>query len=214
MWPLIKGEVTESPRKEIIISDNTLISGKYKLMTHSMQYAIWQGVQFPNKSTDYQRILFDSKIECSRSSPCLFDIYNDPSEHHDLSESLPIITEKMYERLQTLSDGFWSNNEIGNDSCPDSVDLNGLSCGCWIAINIYNSFVGPYQDLTEEQIETILYKQFGFQQKNVYIYYGLSIIAFLSIIIITKYCNICNSKKTTARNVTNEYSYGAIADFD
>lgn len=33
MWPLISGEVSESPRNEILVSDTTLIIGDYKLMT-------------------------------------------------------------------------------------------------------------------------------------------------------------------------------------
>lgn len=36
------------------------------------------------------------------------------------------------------------------DSCPEALDTDELSCGCWMALNNWNGFVGPYQDLEEK----------------------------------------------------------------
>merc|ERR1712013_218182 len=52
---------------------------------------------------------------------------------------------------------------MGEDSCPDGFSLEvqvgvgrgkekALSCGCWMALNNYNAFTGPYQDLQETHI--------------------------------------------------------------
>ena len=41
LWPLISGQVSHSPRSEIVISEHTLIFGDYKLMVGNHNYAIW-----------------------------------------------------------------------------------------------------------------------------------------------------------------------------
>lgn len=40
LWPLISGQVTTSPRTEVVISDHTLIYGDFKLMVGNHNYAI------------------------------------------------------------------------------------------------------------------------------------------------------------------------------
>ena len=61
MWPLIAGDVDESPRYELIMNKNTLIQGEYKLITgSSTKYAIWQSAIFPNASTPTQSELEES----------------------------------------------------------------------------------------------------------------------------------------------------------
>lgn len=42
VWPYMMGEVEESPRFEIIISDTTIIYDAYKLMIGKYPYAVWQ----------------------------------------------------------------------------------------------------------------------------------------------------------------------------
>lgn len=44
LWPLISGEVTSSPRTELVISPTVLISGAFKLNTGISKYALWQGI--------------------------------------------------------------------------------------------------------------------------------------------------------------------------
>eukprot|EP01083_Nonionella_stella_P247271 857511_1 len=66
MWPLISGQITQSPRNELIMGKNTLLSGDYKLITgSSTKYAIWQGPKFPNASTPSQNELLDMKLICN-----------------------------------------------------------------------------------------------------------------------------------------------------
>ena len=54
MWPLLSGESAESPRIDVPISYNTLISGDYKILTGLVDQAGWTGLQYPN--LQYQSI--------------------------------------------------------------------------------------------------------------------------------------------------------------
>jgi len=81
----------------------------------------------------------------------------DPMEFTDISDQRPDLVDAMSLRMQELWDGFYENDRMGEDSCPseynEEMDPFGdpLSCGCWMAQHNYNWFIGPYQDLTEEQ---------------------------------------------------------------
>ena len=71
MWPLISGEVEESPRSELVMNKNTLIVGDYKLIKGpSTKYAIWQSAVFPNSSTPSQQELAESFVFVSLCDPC------------------------------------------------------------------------------------------------------------------------------------------------
>jgi len=56
----------------------------------------------------------------------------------------------MTNEFMKLSEDFYTNTEQGMDSCPAALDTEELACGCWTALNNYNYFVGPYQDLETE----------------------------------------------------------------
>lgn len=51
IWPYMMGEVDESPRFEIIISDTTIIYDAYKLMIGKYPYAVWQSGMLGGMST-------------------------------------------------------------------------------------------------------------------------------------------------------------------
>jgi len=150
LWPLISGQVDESPRSDIIVGPNAYISGRYKIHIHDVRYAVLQEPQWPNPTTPTQSELKKTIVECDWESPCLFDIFEDPSESKNIATDYPEIVESMTTEFKKLSEDFYSNTEQGMDSCPAALDTEELACGCWTALNNYNYFVGPYQDLTEE----------------------------------------------------------------
>ena len=51
VWSLIPGQNTTSPRTDIPVSHDTLISGDYKIITGSLTHSVWTGPQFPNTTT-------------------------------------------------------------------------------------------------------------------------------------------------------------------
>jgi hypothetical protein len=75
---------------------------------------------------------------------CLFDVLNDPGEHIDLSSEHPEILARMKQRLTELKDNFYENNDKNVDVCPPNIDI---PCACWMAINYYGGFYGPYQEV-------------------------------------------------------------------
>jgi len=155
LWPLLSGETNESPRMELPISGNTLIIGDYKLIVGNQRYAVWQEAVWPHGDLEDDE-LKHTELECSVESPCLFDVAMDPMEFTDIADQRPDLVDSMSVRMQELWEGFYENDRMGEDSCPSGFDEemdpfgDPISCGCWMAQNNYNWFIGPYQDLTEE----------------------------------------------------------------
>merc|ERR1719474_1870827 len=76
------------------------------------------------------------------------------------------VAEEMMAKLEEYRTGFYENDRVGTDSCPDDYDLTvtvgagkastqHLDCGCWMATFNYGSFDGPYQDLEDEYIHFV-----------------------------------------------------------
>ena len=81
LWPLISGQVSVSPRSEIVLSPSTIISGEFKLLTQSFKYAVWQAPVWPNSSTPTEGELEDTVLSCHQQNGyCLFNIFDDESE--------------------------------------------------------------------------------------------------------------------------------------
>jgi len=149
LWPLISGQVSESPRSDVALGPNAYISGRFKLHVHSVQNAVLQEPKWPNQRTASQSEIKATVTECDWERPCLFDIFEDPSETEDIAGDRPDVVTAMKAAFQTISEGIYENELQGTDSCPASLNTEELSCGCWMAIVNYNLFVGPYQDLEE-----------------------------------------------------------------
>merc|ERR1719334_251883 len=163
MWPLISGEVSESPRNEILVSDTTLIIGDYKLMTGKFKFAIWQAPVWPLGTTPSQEILEQTTLDCVGSkgdSPCLFNIREDESEYVNIAKLHPDVVKGMQTRFEELKQTFLEPPDLYEDSCPEnfrivvevgaSKEQKELPCGCWMAVYNYNGFDGPYQNLPSE----------------------------------------------------------------
>merc|ERR1712154_373022 len=85
VWDLIAGINATSPRYELAIDNNTLMQGKYKLITGTnVNYASWGGPTFPNATTP-QHPVAGTELHCTRT-PCLFNVEEDMTEHADIAE--------------------------------------------------------------------------------------------------------------------------------
>ena len=85
VWPLISGQNTASPRTDIPVSHDTLISGDYKIITGSLTHSVWTGPQFPNTTTTPAQIRATEKC----GDGCLFNIKDDPYEYDNLVTKMP-----------------------------------------------------------------------------------------------------------------------------
>ena len=145
VWPLVIGETKTSPRQELPVNANTLISGRFKLLTGSVSPAGWTGPAYPNASSghgDAGAVL----LNCTTPGKpaCLFDVVQDPEERHDIALEQPELVQTLIKRLAQLSKSFWANRERGSDACPPGAPG---PCACWMAKHKYGGFLGPYQEV-------------------------------------------------------------------
>eukprot|EP01084_Bolivina_argentea_P056022 102589_1 len=150
MWGLLSGKQADSPRQEVVISPYTLINGEYKLIKENLFYNVWSTAISPNSETLSEDALKATYGSCSDEGGCLFNVVDDPSEYHELSETHADMKEFLVERLAQAQDSIYTNEDSGTDACPSKRSYT--YCGCWMAEHHYNFFVGPYQNLEEEEV--------------------------------------------------------------
>ena len=142
IWPYLIGKSDTSPRQEIPLSYHSLIQGNFKLIWRDkVPESSWTGPRSPNGSSTQEGL--DVVVDCRDG--CLFNVAEDRGEHVDLSEQYPIKVQAMQRRLIELRKDFFENNDRGMDSCPVGIDV---PCACWMAVNYYGGFFGPWQSIT------------------------------------------------------------------
>jgi hypothetical protein len=104
MWPLLSAANSTSPRTEVVLTplsgdryngsntksgDAALIVGRHKLIVGDIAQASWCGIDYPNASVAWDT--WSTILNCTRPGKrgCLFDIFADPHEHHDMAEEMP-----------------------------------------------------------------------------------------------------------------------------
>jgi hypothetical protein len=123
MWDYLTGATTQSPRTEVPLStvnwhgyknlnlslneSAAVIIGHHKLVVGSQGYlGFWMGPLYPNASTPCgnEHVGKGHSALCGAgcSTGCVFDIYADPTEHHDLAEHLPHVKDLLLARLQHM----------------------------------------------------------------------------------------------------------------
>ena len=130
MWPLISGETDTSPRTDVPISNNTLISGDYKLLIGTIVRAGWTGPQYPNQTNPNGGI---AAIQDCGINGCLYNIKDDPEERKDISGDMPNIMKLMYLAIEE-----YQETHFNPDRGPVSPDA------CKMALDTYDGFWGPF----------------------------------------------------------------------
>ena len=145
VWPLISGANLTSPRVEIPVQPNVLISGQYKLITNRMIEASWAGPDYPNASSPASPVDPGPTLICAAHGGCLFDVVADPTEHEDIAAQNPAIVADMAARLAVLAKGFFTNSDdfSATTVCPADTG-NVTPCGCWAALNVWGGYFGPW----------------------------------------------------------------------
>eukprot|EP01060_Flectonema_neradi_P000751 TRINITY_DN10467_c1_g1_i1.p1 TRINITY_DN10467_c1_g1~~TRINITY_DN10467_c1_g1_i1.p1 ORF type:complete len:519 (+),score=73.58 TRINITY_DN10467_c1_g1_i1:43-1599(+) len=150
MSDYILGSSAVSPRTEVPLSSlyadhprdlsppvngsAALIVGDYKLVRFAQPYCFWQGVVYPNQTTDHKH-----EPDCSCGvEGCLFDIINDPGEHNDLKNTLPDKHAELLARAQALDK---ESIEYGRPQQWRGQVNNTLACEQLVK---NSGFWGPY----------------------------------------------------------------------
>lgn len=141
MLPLLSAPNASSPRASLVISTNTIIEGRYKLVRGVQSSAAWSGPTFPNASSSAQPIETVTH-NCNAGGGCLFDVVGDKSEYTDLAAAEPARLAAMNAALLAASARFFSNNDTGVDICPHGI---AIPCACWAALHVHGGYFGPYQ---------------------------------------------------------------------
>ena len=129
IWPLISGQNTTSPRTDIPVSHDTLISGEYKIITGDIGNSAWTGPQFPNATTTSKEVQIT--VHCDEG--CLFNIKEDPYEYKNLAKEMPDVLAQMQKKLQKYQATYF--NPDRGKSWPGA---------CAIALQDYGGFWGPF----------------------------------------------------------------------
>lgn len=143
LWPYLSGAVAQSPRTEVFADPSALVVGNWKLIganPHNasdatgkgskVAYACWMGPRYPNGSADPKCY---SKQDCVTTGGCLYNVNNDPSEHHDLAMAQPTKLRELQLRLATLQPTVFNPDRGFDDGTADRF-----------ARDVHGGFWGPF----------------------------------------------------------------------
>ena len=130
MWPLISGQNSTSPRTDIPISLDTLISGDYKILTGTVSQAGWTESDHPNGNSVS---LPDQR--CKKKG-CLYHIKDDPEERNNLASTMKSVLREMRKKLKVYQSTHFD---------PDRGSVSPEACAA--ALGKYEGFWGPFTDL-------------------------------------------------------------------
>ena len=132
MWPLISGQNSTSPRTDIAISLNTLISGDYKILTGTVAQAGWTEQDHPNSNSISASLPYQS---CGARG-CLYNIKDDPEERTNLASTNRQDLRTMHTKLQAYQATHF-------DPYRGSVS----PAACDAALGTHQGFWGPFIQL-------------------------------------------------------------------
>eukprot|EP00049_Salpingoeca_infusionum_P001522 m.48939 g.48939 ORF g.48939 m.48939 type:complete len:549 (+) comp11071_c0_seq2:65-1711(+) len=134
MWPFLSGQEKTSPRTDILISDSTLISGDWKVLTGKVSEANWGGPLYPNMST-YDDPISKYSLECGQSG-CLFNVATDPHERNDVAAENPQLISQLIAKMANMSKSIFPHPLGPKDPvCAQTAETK------------YGGFYGPWLEL-------------------------------------------------------------------
>eukprot|EP00045_Choanoeca_perplexa_P008761 m.82283 g.82283 ORF g.82283 m.82283 type:complete len:548 (+) comp14613_c0_seq1:100-1743(+) len=135
-WSMLTNYSSPSLRNEVPLSsglsgehvgDAGLIVGRYKLVVGDQEKGIgfWTGPLYPNGTANQPGPAYMCK------QGCVFDLVEDPTEHHDLSSDLPNIKNQLQQRLAELVRTAYQTGKDGPARCQNPVDVMQANHGFW-----------------------------------------------------------------------------------
>jgi len=135
VWPALRGAPSAaSPRREVHLSSQALLLGRYKLVAGVQPMTGWTGPVYPN-NTGAQPGFYPKgwKHDCGAGE--LYDVFSDPTEHENLATSRPDVLATLQARLAALNEGNFE---------PDRGTGDPAACA---QARKYGGFYGPWVDL-------------------------------------------------------------------
>jgi len=148
LWPLLSGANSTSPRSEVVLGMPTVSSANsigdpftgvqaliradgWKLITGVTHQNIWTSPVYPNRSTKWD----NSPYDCGARGGCLFNVFTDPSEYHDVASENPDIVTSMRQRIEALNRTMYRPNR----GTPDPS-------ACPVLMEKWKGFWGPWRN--------------------------------------------------------------------
>jgi len=148
LWPLISGANSTPPRTEVWLgsnhpgdtdsSDSPMVQGLiradgYKVLYGNVIENAWTSAFYPNATTNW---CDTCALDCGTiaAPTCLFNVFDDPTEHVNLAAAHPDIVAAMAARLQELQAGIFAPMR----GQPDNKDA------CYAGDVTWKGFVGPF----------------------------------------------------------------------
>ncbi len=158
VWPLVSGQNTTSPRSRVVIGSNTdgnggrtsgnttiggIIRPPYKIIigydvNNTINMAGWPGLKTPNNTASPD---WDNLVESCGRTPetgCLYNIYEDPTEHNNIAATNPDIFQQMLAEVDEAQKQVFS---------PERGIADGLAVK--VANEAYDGFWGPFLDIQQ-----------------------------------------------------------------
>jgi arylsulfatase I/J len=148
LWPLLSGANSTPPRTEVWLgsnhpgdtdsSDSPMVQGLiradgYKVLYGNVIENAWTSAFYPNATTNW---CDTCALDCGtiQEPTCLFNVFDDPTEHINLAAAKPDIVAAMAARLQELQAGIFAPMR----GKPDDADA------CYAGDVTWKGFVGPF----------------------------------------------------------------------
>ena len=137
LWPMLSGRNLTSPRTELPISANTLTVGDWKVITGTQRYNTWSpSTGWP---ADWQCTDRNASKPGNCTGGCLFNVRDDPNEHHDLARTNPSVLTRMLGRLADMKATVWHNCDPPTVCVPDEPGKD-----CANAHSQWGDVYGPF----------------------------------------------------------------------
>ena len=124
---------SDAQDREIHISTNCLLSGRYKLVTGVQPMTGYTGPVYPN-NTGPQPSFFPKGWQHDTGEGELYDVFGDETEHHNLASSHPDVMAKMQQRLKELNNNSFFNPGRGSpdpQACIQAKKYGGALGGTY-----------------------------------------------------------------------------------
>ena len=156
LWPYLTNGTSVPRRRYLPLSSLALLEVRtgLKLMFGTQAFAGTVGPTFPNASSparDPQPVSRDCgsppAAAAATSGGCLYDVANDDIESADLAASRPGDLARLAAAFDDVQKTFYDNDENGTDAAICADAPAGVPCACHVAVEKYDGFLGPFQDV-------------------------------------------------------------------
>lgn len=143
LWPLLQGEKATTSRQTLTaavdykfivnISESSavLVGDRWKYIHGFLLLSYWQGPEFPNASSSPYGEILDPRL-WHFCEPCLFDMLQDPGEHHNVAVQHLDIVRIAEDALQDArATQFQPRSDKNEAECQDAVKRYGNFYGPW-----------------------------------------------------------------------------------